>query len=128
MRCRRQKLNAYASPAVSGFAQIDNPAFLLFLGLRVNQHQHFAVVDFVAQIQQAAVSADHQGLTDFAKLAAFMAATEGLQAHLMEDTLAAALRAFGNLSHAPIFALPQKGVNCPFGQVFPGQTPSVGSQ
>jgi hypothetical protein len=52
-----------------------------------------------------------------------VAASQGLQAHLVEDALAAALCAFGNLFHALIFALAPKPVNCPFGQVFPSGGP-----
>ncbi len=123
MRCRGQKFNAHASPAVSWFSQVHDAALLFFLCLRIHQYQHFAIVDFVAQIQQPTVSADHQRLADFAEFTAFVAASQGLQAHLVEDALAAALCAFGNLFHALIFALAPKPVNCPFGQVFPSGGP-----
>jgi hypothetical protein len=41
----------------------------------------------------------------------------------VEDALTAALRAFGNLFHALIFAVAPQPVNCPFGQVFPSGRP-----
>jgi hypothetical protein len=119
VRCRRQELHANSRSPVARFAQIHNPTFLFFLGFRIHQNQHFAVIDFVPEIQQTAVGADHQRLANLAEFAALVAPSECLQAHLMEDALATALSAFSKLYHALIFALPPKPVNCPFGQVFP---------
>jgi hypothetical protein len=119
MRRRRQKLYTHTSSPIPRFPQEHNTAFLLFLGLRVHQYQHFALVDLMAQVQQPSMSADHQRLADLAKFAALMVAPHCLQTHLVKDTLAAALCAFGKLYHALIFALARRRVNCPFGQVFP---------
>jgi len=91
MRGRRQELHTHARTAVSSFAQEDDAAFLFFLRLWIHQDQHFAVVDFIAQVQQPAMGADHQGLADLAKLLARVAAAQCLQPHLVEDALAAAL-------------------------------------
>ena len=55
MWCWRQKFHAYARAPFTGFAQIHDAALLLFLGFRVHQNQHLAVVDFMAQIEQPAV-------------------------------------------------------------------------
>jgi hypothetical protein len=119
MRGRRQKFYTHTSSPIPWFPQEHNTAFLLFLRLRVHQYQHFALVNLMAQMQQPAMSADHQRLADLAKFSALMVAPHCLQTHLVEDTLAAALCAFGKLYHALIFALAPKRVNCPFGQVFP---------
>jgi hypothetical protein len=118
MRRRRQELHTHAGAAVASVAQVDNPAFLLFLRYRIHQDQHFAIVDFMAKIQEPAMSAHDQGLADFPKLPALVTAPEGLQTHLMKDALAAALRSFSEVYHGAIFSLRISWVNCPFGQVF----------
>jgi hypothetical protein len=91
MRCRRQKLHPHTRSSVARFSQEDDAAFLFFLRFRVHQDQHFAIIDVMAQVQQATMSAHHQCFTDFAKFAAFVAAPERLHAHLVKDALAAAL-------------------------------------
>ena len=47
--------------------QVNDPAFLFFLRFRVHQNQHFAVIDFMAEVEQAAMGTHHQRLADFAK-------------------------------------------------------------
>ncbi len=119
MRCRGQKLDADANPFVSALPEVHDPALLLFLGFRVHQHQHFSVINLVAEVQEPAMSAYHQRFANFAKLPAIMAAAQGLQAHLVKHALAAALRALSEFYHALIMGSPRNPVNCPFGQVFP---------
>ena len=78
MRGWRQELHTHARTTVSDFAQEYDAAFLFFLRLWIHQDQHFAVIDFVAQVQQPAMGADNQCLADLAKLLARMAAAKSL--------------------------------------------------
>jgi hypothetical protein len=119
MRSGGQEFHADSRTFIPGFTQEDDPAFLLFLCLRVDENEHFAVIDLVAQVQQASVGADDQRLADFQEFPALMTAAQGLQTHPVEDALAAALRGLSQFCHGLIMAFPLKGVNCPFGQVFP---------
>jgi hypothetical protein len=106
MRGGGKEFDAYACAAITGVAQVDDAAFLFFLSFGVDQDEHFAVIDFVAEVEQATVGADDQGFADFAKFAAFMIAAEGLQAHLVKDTLAAALRTLSYFDHGSMMACP----------------------
>lgn len=114
MRGRSEELDTYASTPVAWFPEENDPAFLLFLCFRVYQDKHLAFVDFMAQVQKSPVGADHQRLANFTKLAALMIAAKGLQTHLMKDTLATALSAFGNLNHVFIMACRAKKGQLPF--------------
>ena len=115
----RQEFHAHTNPFTSALAQIDDTAFLFFLGFRVHQNQHFAIINFMAQVQQTPMSAYDQCFADLAKLPAIMTAAQGLQTHLVKHALAAALRALSEFYHALIMGSPPDMVNCPFGQVFP---------
>jgi len=48
MRGWGQEFHTNADASVTAFPEIDDSAFLLFLGFRIYQNEHFAVVDFVA--------------------------------------------------------------------------------
>lgn len=101
VRSWRQELDADAYPAVTTFAEKDDPALLFLLRLWVDEHEYLAVVDLVLQHQQAAMRADHQSFAHFAELAAFMAAAERLQSHLVKDSLASAHPGLERFVHCP---------------------------
>lgn len=112
-----EEFHANTDTAIASSAQVDDPAFLFFLSFRVHQDEHFAIIDLVAEVQEPAMSADDQGFANFAKLAAFMAASLCLQAHFAKDALATTLRALSEVNHGLMMGWERKGVNCPFGQV-----------
>ncbi len=91
VRCRRQKLHAHSGSFAASFSQVNNPAFLLFLRFRIHQNQHFAIIDFVAEVEQAPVGTHHQRFANFPKLTSLVAASLGLQPHFVKDALAATL-------------------------------------
>src|SRR6266480_3721026 len=68
--------------------QVDHTAFLLFLRLRICHHQHLAVIDFMLEEQQAAMSADHHGLASFLELLAVVSAPLSLHADFVEGSRA----------------------------------------
>lgn len=123
VRRGRQKLHPNPDPFCPALPGKYDPALLLFLSLRVNQHQHFVVIHFVLQHQQAAVRVHHQCLAHLAELLAGVAAAEGLQLHAVKDALAAPVcRERGFLHNVPIIGPAPGTVNCPFGQVCPIST------
>ena len=83
-----QELHTDAIAAVATFAEEHNTALLFFLSLGIDQYEHLAVVDFVAEIQETTMGANHESLASLAKLPTLMAAPEGLQTHLVKDALA----------------------------------------
>lgn len=119
VRCRSQKFHAHACAAVSGFAQVHNPAFLFFLRFRIHQHQDFAIVHFVSEHQQAAVRAHHLCLAHLAELAPVVAAPKRLQPHPVKHSLASPVPGLDYLGHTPIMKAICCPVNCPAGRVFP---------
>lgn len=113
MGCGRQKLNANPLSSVSRFADEHDAAFQLFHGDRIFQHDHFAVIYFIAQVQQTAVGIDHHCLAYLAKLLAIMAAPMSLQSHLVKDTLAPASANLDLFLHVVILGVTANCVNCP---------------
>jgi hypothetical protein len=87
---RGEEFDADALAAIAGFAEIDDAAFLLFLRFGVGEDQHFTVVNFVLEHEQAAMGVDDHGFADFLELLAVVAAARGLDAHLVKDAGAAA--------------------------------------
>ena len=71
-------------------AQIDDPAFLFFLGYWVCQDQHFAAIYFMLHQQQASVGIHHHGFARFLKLLAVMLAALRFDTYLVKDSPAAA--------------------------------------
>ena len=117
---RRQKLHPDANALRPALPGEHDPALQLFLRFRIHQHQHFIVINFMPQHQQAPVGVDYKGFAHLAKLLPRMAAPEGLQFHPVKNALAAAVRGKGGFLHSePIISLAAGTVNCPFGQVFP---------
>ena len=102
VRRRRQKLHSHPLATLPALSQEHNPAFLLFLGQRVDQHQHLAAVHLVPQHQQASMGIHHQGFADFTELPPIVAAALGLQLHLVEYALAAPRRCIEHFIHALI--------------------------
>jgi hypothetical protein len=102
IRGRGQEFHADSLPAIPRLTDKNYPAFLFFQGLRMHQHQHFPVIDFIAQHQQRPVRVHHLGFANFTKLPAIMAAPYGLQPHLMKDALASARGVLQNFAHTPM--------------------------
>jgi hypothetical protein len=116
---RGKKFNSHTLPAVSGFTDEYDPAFLLFLRNRIFEDNHFAVIHFIAQIQQSAMRIYDYGLANFAKLLTVVRAAMHLQPHLVEDALASPRTRSHSFLHAPILGSPVTSVNCPKVQVSP---------
>ena len=124
MRGRGQEFHANSGAFIPGFAEEDDAALLFFLRFWVHEDQHFALINFVAQFQEPAVGADHLRFADFAEFPALMGAAEGLQTHLVEDALAAALRGLSQFGHGVMMAFPLEGGQLPFRTGVPtGQGP-----
>jgi len=104
MRRWGQKFHPYACAAIASFPQVHDAAFLLFLGFRVDQHQHFAIVDLVPEVQQAAMGADHQGFAGLFELSTFVATPLCLEPHFVENALAAALCSLSKFGHGLMMA------------------------
>lgn len=111
MRRRGEEFDADALPAVAGFAEVNDTAFLLFLRFRVGKNNHFAIGDLMLKHEQAAVRVDDHGLADFLELAAIVSAASGLNAHLVKDAGAAARRLVENFDHVAIFGRRRAAVN-----------------
>src|SRR5215468_4617010 len=98
-----EELDADPLAAIRGLTKIDDAALLLFLRFRMGEHEHFTVIDFVLEHQQAAVRVDHDGLADFLELAAIVSAAGRLHAHPVKDASAAARRYMEDFRHSAIF-------------------------
>jgi hypothetical protein len=115
-----QKFHSDANALCTALPGKHNAALLLFLRLRIHQDQHFIIIHFMLQHQQAPVGVHHQGFTHLPKLLPCVAPAERLQLHSVKDALAAPICSEGGFLHSvPIIGLPSESVNCPFGQVFP---------
>ena len=102
MRGWRQKFHADSLPAISRFSHENHAAFLFFQRLRMNQHQHLAIIHFIAQHQQSAMRVHHLRFAHFAKFPAIVAAPNSLQPHPVKDALASAGRGLQNFAHEPM--------------------------
>src|SRR6266566_5541740 len=85
---RRKKLDAHALSLRAQITQVDDPAFQFLLRLRVGNHQHFAVVHFMLQQQQAAKTVDNQGFAGLAELLSVVGTALRLYAHFVKDSRA----------------------------------------
>src|SRR6266478_5063193 len=119
MRRRCEKLDPDALPLLPWIALVDDPAFQLFLCLRVAKDQHLPILDFMLQKQQTAVGIDDHGFTSLAEFAAILAAPLRLHAHFMKDPPAAPRACGCNFAHIAIFQWQTRSVNWPAVQVFP---------
>ena len=108
---RGEEFDADALAAIVGFTKIDDAAFLLFLRFRVGQHNHFAVIDFVLELEKAAVGVDDDGLANFLELASVVGAACRLHAHPVEDASAAARRLTEDFRHRCMFGCGPRRVN-----------------
>jgi hypothetical protein len=68
MGARREKLNSDARALLGSIADIYDPAFLLFLGHRIDERDIRAHFKRLVQVEQAAMRVDHDGLAVFTKL------------------------------------------------------------
>src|SRR5712692_666380 len=107
VRRRREKLHSHALPLVVGFTQIDDPAFQLFLCLRITQRQQLAVVHFVFEQQKPAVSAHQYGMASLAEFLPVVGASLRLHAHLMENSRTPPRARIGRSVHTAIFPPPR---------------------
>jgi len=114
-----QKLHTDALASFPRFTQIHHPAFLFFQSVRIDDHQHFAVVDLVFKHKQTAVAVYHHGLASLFELFSVVGPSLCLDAHPVKDASASAGTDRASLAHKAIIELPAKWVNCPSGQVFP---------
>src|SRR5437763_8461406 len=85
-RRRRKKLDPHPLALSPQISQIDDSAFQFFLGLRVRNYQHFAVVHFMLQQQEATKAVDDHGFACLAELLSVVAAALRLNAHLVKDS------------------------------------------
>jgi hypothetical protein len=116
---RRQELNSHALALIAQFAQIHDPAFHLFLRLRVRNHEQFAVIHFVLQHQQAAMRAHHQCFARFLELFPVMLASLRAYFQFSKDSCAAPRgRKFSCCAHATMFCGSSEPVNCPSARLY----------
>ena len=121
MRGRRKKLNPHPLPVVPYLAYKHHPTFQFFLGDRVFQHNHLAVIHFILQQDQAAVRIDHHGIARFLEFLAIVRAALRLDANLVKNSCAAPgrhCRCRRHFAHTAIFDCPPPTVNWPPEQVF----------
>jgi hypothetical protein len=119
MRRWRQKFNPHALPLLPWIALVDDPAFQLFLRLRVADHQHLPILHFMLQQQQTAVRIDDHGFASLAEFAAILAASLRLHTHPVKHPRAAPRAYRRRFAHTAIFERAPHTVNCPSVQVFP---------
>ena len=62
MRAGAQEFNSHARALLGSVAQIDDAAFLLFLGRGIDEHDIRSELQFLIQIEQTAVGVDHDCL------------------------------------------------------------------
>ena len=91
LRTRNEKLNADAGSLVRGLADIYDTAFLLFVGNGVDEGNVGAYVNGFSEVDQAAVSIDHDGLAVVAELAAHLIDSFGPHRYTHEYSRTAAL-------------------------------------
>jgi hypothetical protein len=119
VRGRGQKFDSHSLSLIAQFSQIHDPAFHLFLRLRIRDHQYRVIVHFVLQHQQSAVRAHHQRLAHFAEFFAVMCASLCLYFYLAKYSRTAPRRCkFSCGVHFPIFDPASTPVNCPDGQMY----------
>lgn len=112
-----QKFDSDSLPSVSRFTDKNHPAFLLFLGDRILQNDHFTVVDFIGQGQQTTMGADDDGFADFLEFFPAVRTAMHLQTHLVKDTLATPRTDLNRAGHVLILGATRVSVNCPNVQV-----------
>jgi hypothetical protein len=124
MRRRGEKFDSHALPFLPWIAQVDDPAFQLFLRLRVADDQHLPILDFMLQEQQTAVGIDDYRFADLAEFAAIMAASLRLHAYFMKNPRAAPRAYRRGFTHKAIFERAPHTVNGPSVQVFRIRNPA----
>src|SRR2546422_448836 len=118
----REKFDAHTLPFVTRITQINDAAFLLFLRLRIGNHQHLSVVHLMLQHQEAAMAVDDLGFASFTELLSVVPAALRLHAHLMKHARASPGRGCCDLAHSPHLRTPPVLPSiCPSGQLFPNR-------
>src|SRR6267142_6867906 len=102
----REKFDAHALPFVTRITQINDAAFLLFLRLRVGNHQHLSVVHLMLQRQEAALAVDDHGFARLAELLSVVPAALRLHAHLTKDARTPPGRGCSHFAHASCWNAP----------------------
>ena len=109
---RGEELDADALTFLTDFADIDDADFLLFLGGRAAEDEHGVVLDWLVEIEQAAVSVEDNGLASLAKLAAIGVFARDPDVDAQEDSRAASGCGIGEFRHGETMVGPgEKGVN-----------------
>ena len=91
MRAGREKFHSDARAFLGSVPDIDDAAFLLFLGYGIAKHHVGAELDFLSDIQQPSMRIDHDGLAALPELAALNALAGCLHRDAREDARAAPL-------------------------------------
>ena len=81
---RRQKFHTDPLAILTGFADKNDPAFLLVLSDRVFHDDDVVLIHFVFQVEQATMRADHLAFADFPEFPAGQAAATNVQTHFAE--------------------------------------------
>jgi hypothetical protein len=93
MRTGAEKLDTDARPLFGCVAHVDDAALLLFLGCGIDEDEFQAELEHFIQIEQAAVSVDHDRLALGAKLPALYVLPLGVNGDARKDAGAAPLAA-----------------------------------
>src|SRR5271155_1241997 len=101
-RRRTQELNAHTLALVSRIAQKHHPALQLLFRVRIGQHQHLSLLDFVLQQEQPAVRIHHHGFAHFAEFPPVVISPVHFYPHFVKHAPAAAWRGESSLAHASI--------------------------
>src|SRR5205807_8752241 len=93
------------------YTTLFRSAFLLFLGERIRQHQHLAVIHFVFEKQQAPVGTHRHRFAGFFELLAVVGAPLGLHSDFVKGPRAASWRCGNHVAHRAIIDGRPRGVN-----------------
>ena len=91
MRARAEELDADARTLFGGVAEVDDPAFLLFIGRGIDENQLGANFERLVEIEQAAMSVDYNRLALRAEFPAFDVLSGRMDRNAREDAGASAL-------------------------------------
>jgi hypothetical protein len=95
-----QKLNPHALAPLPRIAQKYDAAFQLFVRIRICEHQHLSLLDFVLQQEQPAMGIHHHGFAHFPESPPVEVSPCGLDSHLVKHAPAAPWRGESDLAHA----------------------------
>src|SRR5882762_5086938 len=99
MGAGREKLYSDARAFFGSIADIYDPAFLLFLGHRIDQRNVRAQFQRLVQVEQTAMRVDHDGLAVFTKLPPVRVLARSAHGYAREDSGAPSLVALLRFRH-----------------------------